>query len=218
VSNRFSGRCTNINRPSFHRAINDSSFYPPDNSFQIHRTSRSQPTNPIPIQTVSRPLSSADEAGPVTKKLRSTSQHPETLKTKASKSSLDDPLKKARARPALSFANIFSSSGRRSQSTTSSRTNVAPGKSNTQPAAGHIPTRRSTRLLSGTAQKPPSSKVILIPLNCFSQLNVKCDRRSNLIVVSNSIPPATDDDNQHTHGIDPQNRIKMKCRHFLLER
>ncbi|KIM49461.1 hypothetical protein M413DRAFT_438643 [Hebeloma cylindrosporum] len=139
-------------------AANDSLFYPPDNSFQIHRTSRSQPTNPIPIQTVSRPLSSADEAGPVTKKLRSTSQHPETLKTKASKSSLDDPLKKARARPALSFANIFSSSGRRSQSTTSSRTNVAPGKSNSQPAAGHIPTRRSTRLLSGTGQKAPSTK------------------------------------------------------------
>jgi len=161
VSIRFSGRCTNTKRLSFRRATNDSSFYLPDNSFQIHRTSRSQPTNPIPTQTVSRPLSSADEAGPVTKRLRSTSQHPETLKTKASKSSLDDTLKKARARPALSFANIFSSSGRRSQSTTSSRTNVAPGKSNAQPTAGHIPTRRSTRLLSGT-QKPPSSKVILV--------------------------------------------------------
>ncbi|KDR81837.1 hypothetical protein GALMADRAFT_240086 [Galerina marginata CBS 339.88] len=134
-------------------ASNDSSFYPPDNSFQVHRTSRSQPTNTNLIQTVSRPLSSADEAGPVTKRLRSTTQQPEAVKSKTSKSSLDDPLKKARARPALSFANIFSSSGRRSQQTTSSRTNVVPGKSNAQPAVGHIPTRRSSRLLSGTAPK-----------------------------------------------------------------
>ncbi|KAF8911163.1 hypothetical protein CPB84DRAFT_1812616 [Gymnopilus junonius] len=134
-------------------ATNDSSFYPPDNSFQVHRIGRSHPTNTHASQNVSRPLSSADEAGPVTKRLRS-NQQSETLKSKTSKSSLDDPLKKARARPALSFANIFSSSGRRSQQTTSSRTNVVPGKSNAQPVAAHIATRRSTRLLSGTAPKP----------------------------------------------------------------
>ncbi|KAF9036594.1 hypothetical protein BJ165DRAFT_1504550 [Panaeolus papilionaceus] len=157
-------------------ATNDSSFYP-DNSFQMHRPTRSQPHNLNPAQTVSRPLSSADEAGPVTKKLRSTSRQAEgpvaavgvvpavALKSKTSKSSLDDPLKKARARPALSFANIFSSSGRGSQTTTSSRAaNIASGKSNTNPnnnAAAQAPaggngagitTRRSTRLLSGGKQ------------------------------------------------------------------
>ncbi|PPR03934.1 hypothetical protein CVT26_001139 [Gymnopilus dilepis] len=137
-------------------ATNDSPYFPPDNSFQVHRTSRTQAmTTTNAGQNVSRPLSSADEAGPVTKRLRSTTQQPETLKSKTSKTSLDDPLKKARARPALSFANIFSSSGRRSQQTTSSRTNAAAGKSNTQPVAGHIPPRRSTRLLSGAAPKQP---------------------------------------------------------------
>ena len=148
---------------------NDTFF--PDNSIQVHRISRSQPTNSGPIQApASRPLSSADEAGPVPKRLRSTTRQPEAVKPKSSKSSLDDPLKKARARPALSFANIFSSSGRRSQPTTSSRTNLGPGKSNAQPS--HIPTRRSTRLLSGTGTKlPHASKVsILIFLLHFYQL------------------------------------------------
>ena len=93
------------------------------------------------------------------KKLRSTSRQPEVLKPKLVKSSVDDPLKKARARPALSFANIFSSSGRRSQSTTSSRANPLPGKNNIQPIPG-VGTRRSTRLISGTGIKSHSSKVI----------------------------------------------------------
>ena len=141
----------------FSSTTTESSFYPPDNSYQVHRTSRSQPINAHSIQPVSRPLSSADEGGPVPKKLRSTSRQPEALKLKLVKSSLDDPLKKARARPALSFVNIFSSSGR-SQSTTSSRANPPPVKNNIQPTAG-VGTRRSTRLLSGTGTKSHSSKV-----------------------------------------------------------
>ena len=145
--------------PILFSAINETSLYPPDNSYQVHRISRSQPIsiNTHSIQPVSRPLSSADESGPVPKKLRSTSRQPEVPKSKPIKSSLDDPLKKARARPALSFANIFSFSG--SQSTTSSRANPPPGKNNTQPTAG-VGTRRSTRLLSGTGTKSHSSKVI----------------------------------------------------------
>ncbi|KAJ3497688.1 hypothetical protein NLJ89_g10317 [Agrocybe chaxingu] len=119
-------------------ATNDSSFYPAENSFLAG----------------SRPLSSADESGPVTKRLRSTASQPEGLKSKPSKTSLDDPSKKARARPALSFANIFSSAGRRSQQTTSSRTNAALGKSNTLPSVPPAPTRRSSRLQSGTVAKP----------------------------------------------------------------
>ena len=145
--------------PLLFSAINETSLYPPDNSYQVHRISRSQPIiiNAHSIQPASRPLSSADEGGPVPKKLRSTSRQPEALKPKPIKFSLDDPLKKARARPALSFANIFSFSG--SQSTTSSRANLPPGKNNTQPTAG-VGTRRSTRLLSGTGTKSHSSKVI----------------------------------------------------------
>ena len=145
--------------PLLFSITNETSLYPPDNSYQVHRISRSQPitTNAHSIQPASRPLSSADEGGPVPKKLRSTSRQPEALKPKPIKSSLDDPLKKARARPALSFANIFSFSG--SQSTISSRANPPPGKNITQPIAG-VGTRRSTRLLSGTGAKSHSSKVI----------------------------------------------------------
>ena len=145
--------------PPLFSVINETSLYPPDNSYQVHRISRSQPItiNAHSIQPASRPLSSADEGGPVPKKLRSTSRQPEALKSKPIKFSLDDPLKKARARPALSFANIFSFSG--SQSTASSRANPPPGKNNIQPTAG-VGTRRSTRLLSGTGTKTHSSKVI----------------------------------------------------------
>lgn len=145
------------------RATNDSSFYPSDNSFQqIHRASRSQPTASGPTQPpTSRPLSSADEAGPVPKKLRSNVRQPEAVKSsKPNKLTTDDPLKKARARPALTFANIFSSPGRRSQPTSSHRTAAGTGKSNNPPVNPNVATRRSTRLLSGSGTKQPhSSKV-----------------------------------------------------------
>ncbi|KAG6845175.1 hypothetical protein H0H87_012732 [Tephrocybe sp. NHM501043] len=139
---------------------NDSSFYP-DHSFQqAHRATRSQPANigsllaQAPVQ---RPLSSADEAAPHPKRQRSTARLPEAIKNSVlhNKSSVDDPLKKARARPALIFANIFSSSGRRSQPTTSSRT-TGLGKSTAPPLVTNVGTRRSTRLHSGTSAKPSS--------------------------------------------------------------
>lgn len=141
-------------------ATNESSFYPVDTPFQpIHRITRSQPVIPTQQPPMSRPLSSADETGPVAKKLRSTSRQPEAA-VRASKSSklTDDTLKKARVRPALTFANFFSSSGR-TQPTTSSRTSAAIGKSNQAAGHGGIPTRRSTRLLSGTSTKQGHSKV-----------------------------------------------------------
>jgi len=157
------------------RATNDS-FYPV-NSFQAHRNLRVPANKPM-----SRPLSSADEAGPVAKRLRSTSTQPPppppppeaaatttttaiTTKLKSSKSGVDDPsMKKARARPALSFANIFSSSSRPSQPTTSSRIHAVSGKNNAPPpVAAHIVTRRSSRLQSGAVHKPHPSKVNSIP-------------------------------------------------------
>ncbi|KAF9452292.1 TPR-like protein [Macrolepiota fuliginosa MF-IS2] len=141
-------------------ATNESSFYPLEHSFQQpqppnHRTTRSQHPNVPPQVHASRPLSSADEAGPVPKRLRSTTHQADAAKSKSSKLNSDDPSKKARARPALLFANIFSSSGRRSQYAASSRNANAPGKGNVQPTAPTLAPRRSSRLLSGTGVKQP---------------------------------------------------------------
>ncbi|CCM02895.1 uncharacterized protein FIBRA_05009 [Fibroporia radiculosa] len=160
----------------------DSSFLPEVSFNQgAMRASRSQPTNLLAAQPPAvRPLSSADEAGPVTKKLRSTVRQrtappsinaaDSNVNIKPSKSAgalhlrADDRSKssKARARPALTVANIFSSSGRGQTAATSSRSNAVGtgvGKSSReqQPPTGAA-TRRSTRLLSGSTNKPLASK------------------------------------------------------------
>ncbi|KZT69078.1 TPR-like protein [Daedalea quercina L-15889] len=159
-------------------ATADSSFYPDASFIQPMRASKSQPTALAAHPPAVRPLSSADEAGPVTKKLRSSVRQrtapPSSnaadlnLNLKPSKSTgalagANDRSKssKARARPALTIANIFSSSGR-GQTAASSRLHAAGaavGKHSReqQPAAGHG-TRRSTRLNSGTSSKPLATK------------------------------------------------------------
>ena len=155
------------------------------------RASRSQPAHLAVKAPAVRPLSSADEAGPVTKKQRSHARQrtapPSTnvtlagvagtgvgaaagaadTKMKPSKSAgslllgADDRSKssKARARPALTIANIFSSSGRHAQTAaTSSRSHAVGaggggvGKSNREQSAasGAAAIRRSTRLQGGT--------------------------------------------------------------------
>ena len=121
-----------------------------------YRTSRSQ-SNLAQPSSSSRPLSSADEAGPVPKKLRSTSRQPETHKSskpdkRLDRTTLDEPSKKAR--PALPFANLFSSSGRPPQPPARATSGVA-GKTNL--VSINLPTRRSTRLLSGAGSKPAQS-------------------------------------------------------------
>ncbi|KAF7966200.1 hypothetical protein HWV62_39684, partial [Athelia sp. TMB] len=157
----------------------DSSFCPPDMSFlQPPRPTRAQAVASGSFQTAtSRPLSSADEAGPVPKKLRPTLRQPS--KIKSSKPTIEEPPKKARARPALKFANFFSSSGRRSQSSTSSRLNIAGAAKAERPPSSNsnsnIATRRSTRLLSGngakqtTAKHPPTRDRRRPPANVQSQ-------------------------------------------------
>jgi len=108
----------------------------------------------------SRALSSADEGGPAPKKIRSKMRGPEKeTKTVASKSvaAADDARsKKARARPALTLVNLFSSAGRRPQPTaTSSR--HAPAAGSRSDRDGNAPggaTRRSARLM-GTGSRPP---------------------------------------------------------------
>ncbi|KZT28557.1 TPR-like protein [Neolentinus lepideus HHB14362 ss-1] len=106
----------------------------------------SQPNHP----PMSRPLSSADESGPVQKKLRSGTLQRAGGEAKSPKPS-DDRSKKARARPALILANFFSSSGRNSQSKTTHTRNASGAlKSDREQSIG---TRRSTRLLSGSSNK-----------------------------------------------------------------
>ncbi|KAH9951396.1 protein prenylyltransferase [Amylocystis lapponica] len=156
-------------------ATADSSFYPESSSIQGPiRASRSQPMVSLAVQPPAvRPLSSADEAGPVTKKLRpavrqrtapsSSNAADSNVSLKPSRSvgalpipnGADDRPKpsKARARPALTVANIFSSSGRAQTAAAASRSaGVGRGAREQQPAAGPA-TRRSTRLLSGTSSK-----------------------------------------------------------------
>lgn len=133
-----------------HRLTDDTVSHLPEISIlQAHP--RAKGTAMLP----SRALSSADEGGPALKKLRSTMRGVE----KASKSvaAADDAhSKKARARPALTLVNLFSSAGRRPQPTaTSSRHAPAAGsRSDRDGSAPGGGTRRSARLM-GTGGRPP---------------------------------------------------------------
>ncbi|KAK7014999.1 TPR-like protein [Favolaschia claudopus] len=140
--------------PSDSIASSDTSFYPPDITFQhSHPPARPQagPSQP----PISRPLSSADEAGPIAKKLRSTAPQTEGLRPSKPLKLLtvDDPLKKARERSVLKLSNLFSSSGRSSQPPLPSRPVSGAGKSNN--SGSGTGTRRSTRLNSGIGTKLP---------------------------------------------------------------
>ncbi|KAL4067664.1 TPR-like protein [Scleroderma citrinum] len=138
-------------------ATNDS-FFRTENSFlqPPPRNVRTENALAGPSQPPARPLSSTDESGPVQKRLRPTTRQRsiEVTKSKSSKVIVDDPLKKARARPALTFANIFSSPGRRSQPVQNSKTTIGTGKNERSLGNAVLGPRRSTRLLSGTSNKP----------------------------------------------------------------
>ena len=172
----LSSRISIYNYPLYARATADSSFYPDASILQPMRASKSQPTALAAHPPAVRPLSSADEAGPVTKKLRSSVRQrtappssnaaDSNVILKPSKSAgtllagADDRSKssKARARPALTIANIFSSPGRRVQhAATSSRSNAPATKSTREQPATSGLTRRSSRLQLGAASKtkPP---------------------------------------------------------------
>ncbi|KAF8212407.1 hypothetical protein K438DRAFT_1806461 [Mycena galopus ATCC 62051] len=121
--------------PSDLTATSEISFYPPDMTFQ-HPSARSQLLAAGPSQLhTSRPLSSADEAGPVAKKLRSTAPQPEMARSsKPLKLTVDEPLKKPPIPP---------------------RPTIGTGKTNNHSGALGTGTRRSTRLNSGTTVKQP---------------------------------------------------------------
>jgi anaphase-promoting complex subunit 3 len=114
-------------------ASSDSPFRFADTTFQqAHRSSRSQPAvSGSTQQHITRPLSSADEAGPLPKKLRSIAPQHSLKPSKPLKLPIEDPLKKPSA---------------------TSRA-VPPA---TKTAGANVTTRRSTRLLSGTGSKHAS--------------------------------------------------------------
>ncbi|KAJ7219122.1 hypothetical protein GGX14DRAFT_434695 [Mycena pura] len=140
-------------------ATSDFSFYPQDTTFQqVHPPGRPQPTAAHQAH-LSRPLSSADEAGPVLKKLRSTAPQPEASRSsKPLKLTIDEPLKKARARPVLKFSDIVSSLNRLSQPPISSRAASGTGKSINQSAASSAAIRRSMRSNNAAGKQAYGSK------------------------------------------------------------
>lgn len=142
--------------------------YPTPSEPQMHRAaSKSQPTaNPLPQPHVSRPLSSAEETGPVPKKMRPTRQTETSRTSKATKQNGDDLQKKARDRQGFQFSNFFSSSARHSQQSSRS---VAPGRLGNSSNVANLAGRRSTRLLSGTGPKQGLKvKLLGIPIGVLS--------------------------------------------------
>jgi anaphase-promoting complex subunit 3 len=153
----FSAPVDSLNPSS---ASTDASFLEQDDSIlQQRKPTRVQRlTNTMGQPVGTRPLSSADE-GPATKRHRSVGvpqRSVEVPKPSSSRVLIDERLKKARTRPALTIANIFSSSGRRAQPVaTSSRLDTK--SHHEQPPNSGFAARRSTRLLGGVTHK--SSKV-----------------------------------------------------------
>ncbi|ESK96921.1 20s cyclosome subunit (nuc2 cdc27) [Moniliophthora roreri MCA 2997] len=143
----FRGRKPDISQPQPFRiappagsrdsiASTDFPFPIVDTTFhQIHRTSRSQPVIPTSTQQhITRPLSSADEAGPIPKKLRSAAVQPEPGK----------PIKTLKA-----AGEDISRKGLNTKSSSLTKAN--------QSSASNV--RRSTRLqsTSGSKQAKPSN-------------------------------------------------------------
>ena len=152
-------------RASFHTFLNtnialcrltdDTISHLPENSIlQAHQRPKGA------VMLASRALSSADEGGPAPKKLRATTRGVE--KAPKSVAAADDARsKKARARPALTLVNLFSSAGRRPQPTATSSRHV-PATGNRSDRDGNAPgggTRRSARLMSTGGKPPIPSKV-----------------------------------------------------------
>ena len=113
----------------------------------------------------SRALSSADEGGPAPKKLRATNRGVEKVSNKSVAAADDARSKKARARPALTLVNLFSSAGRRPQPTavSSRHVPVTGGRSDRDGSAPGLATRRSARLM-GNGNKPPIPSKVGVPV------------------------------------------------------
>ncbi|KAL1680846.1 hypothetical protein EV122DRAFT_275784 [Schizophyllum commune] len=174
-------------------ATNDSSFYPENSFAQINRPIRPLPSsqlqppsnNPAPgVPGIARPLSSADETGPVQKKLRHTGRA--DLK-KAGKSNEEPPApKKARSRAGSVIADVLLP-GRKPQASTSRVTKVASSQASQIPPPA--PTRRSTRLLSG-ANKPPSKTAATRARRQPTTQHVRTQSTDTEQETDHAVPPA----------------------------
>jgi len=155
----------------FDRGTTESSFFS-EASFVQQRSRSSTSVLQTPGTTAtSRPLSSADESGPVAKRLRSQMDAVGvSLKMRAGRGesvSGTNNQTLVKKRQALAYANIVpSTSGGRGSGSPSSRSgggssggNNSGGKSGQ--AQPHVVTRRSSRLLSGTGLGLMGGKVCL---------------------------------------------------------
>ncbi|KAG8217544.1 TCP-1/cpn60 chaperonin family-domain-containing protein [Butyriboletus roseoflavus] len=117
--------------------VTNGSFFQADGHFlqqMAPRGLRMEDAPAGPSQPPARPLSSADETGPVQKRLRSTTRQRsvDLAKSKSSKLVVDEPLKK----PIQNLRSV-----------------VGAGKNERHPGNNGVGPRRSTRLLSGTMSK-----------------------------------------------------------------
>ncbi|KIY66286.1 TPR-like protein [Cylindrobasidium torrendii FP15055 ss-10] len=94
-----------------------------------------------------RPLSSAEETGPVPKKMRT--RPLDTSRTSKLKQNGEDAQRKGSQ--GFAFSNLFAAPGRRNQPTTRTTTGKPPSSTSTTTNAA---TRRSNRLLTVTSTKP----------------------------------------------------------------
>ena len=141
-----------------HRTMNDS-FYPSDTPI-IGSQLRPPPFAVQAPGLIPRPLSSAEETGPVPKKPRSLSRTTgvaEAEKLRQTNAGAETRSKKARVRQVLMSANFFSSSSQlHAPSNWNKQSAAASTRSgrNDPPASNNVPvgSRRSTRLLSGTGK------------------------------------------------------------------
>jgi anaphase-promoting complex subunit 3 len=145
----------------------------------------------------SRALSSADEGGPAPKKLRSTIRGVE--KAPKSVAAADDARsKKARARPALTLVNLFSSAGRRPQPTVTSSRHVpaAGSRSDRDGNAAGGGTRRSARLMS-TGSKPPIPSKVSSLLSLMTGQQLDCSYSHHISAATGPRPTSA----SHPHAL-----------------
>ncbi|PCH38327.1 TPR-like protein [Wolfiporia cocos MD-104 SS10] len=141
-------------------ATADSSYYPEASFLQAQmRTSRSQPTGLLGTQPPAvRPLSSADEAGPVTKRLRSNVRQ-RTAPPSSNAADANTNMKPSKSAGALGADDNSKSSKTAAAPSRSHTAGTGVGKSSRELASTAV-TRRSTRLAGGTSSKAFAAKAV----------------------------------------------------------
>ncbi|THU92149.1 TPR-like protein [Dendrothele bispora CBS 962.96] len=142
-------------------ASNDASFQAADSTFHdVQRNLR--PHTLVPQQHATRPLSSADESGPLPKKLRSTAPQPEAGKSsKSLKLNIDEPAKK----PSKSRSNSHSKGGtiNSNASVTTRRSNRLTGSKPGQSSKAHGRSHSVDSDEEGVAYSPSPPAIVQSP-------------------------------------------------------